>query len=243
MNVFRLFILFICLFIFPANEPKKVEMNNKEVESETVSQELEYTEHFRERVTFYEFESVKNKMPESLEKYLGDALLNDTLIENLLKIEAEYEILNGDSKDKFLNNCKDIYLLSYEYYEGTDSDIWYLVDLYEKDDIVIWHQTKENTNILFFENYGNSYWKALGVGRLRKDQPYFIHWEDENYLAIPYWDDCEENIIGVTVHIYDNQSDKHDVVGIGIDQNSQITTCYQAYNIGNYGGSPWYRVK
>lgn len=62
-------------------------------------------------------------------------------------------------------------------------------------------------------------------------------------MAIPYWDDSEDNIIGVSVHIYDS---KYNVVGIGLDEDSQVTVCYQGYNLGavkSREGKAWYQIK
>lgn len=233
---------------------EKTEMNSEAVEiqtvedktitQETASQEPEYINFYVRSTLFKEYEDVKKKMPETLEKYLGNALIDDALIEALLEIEAGYQILDRDEKKQFLDSCKDIGILSYEHYEGTDDDIWYLVDLGKKDDIVIWKMRENRTGILYFQHYGESryfYEPAVDVGRTKKDQPYFIHWEGKNYLAIPYWDEAEENIIGVSVHIYDGQ---YNVVGIGLDENFQITVCYQTYNLGaDRGGEPWYQIK
>lgn len=257
------FIFILCVLLLSACvQPGKTEMNNKAVENgtaedktitqetlsqETVLQEEEYIEWYVTTTLFNEFEDVKKIMPETLEKYLGNALINDALIEALLEIEAEYQILDRDEKKQFLDSCKSIELLSYEHYEGTDDDIWYLVDLYEKDDIVIWRKKEEYTDILYFQHFEfeNRYFYAQGVdvGRTKKDQPYFIHWEGQNYMAIPYWDDSEENIIGVSIHIYGSG---YSVVGIGVDENLQITVCYQNYNLGAVKareGKSWYQIK
>lgn len=249
------FIFILCVLLISACvQPGKTELNNEAVETqtteaktitqETASQELEYTKFYVRRTLFNEYEDVKKKMPETLEKYLGNALINDALVEALLEIEAEYQILDENEKKQFLDSCKDIDILSYEHYEGTDDDIWYLVDLCEKDDIVIWRKKEECTDILYFQHYVENryfYEPGVDVGRTKKDQPYFIHWEGKNYLAIPYWDEAEENIIGVSVHIYDGQ---YNVVGIGLDENFQITVCYQGYNLGAVrDGKAWYQIK
>lgn len=244
------FILILCVLLIPACvQSGKTELNNETVESqtaesktitqETASQESEYTKHYVTTTLFNEFEGVKKIMPETLEKYLGNALINDALIEALLKIEAEYRILDEDEKKQFLNSSKRICLLSYEHYEGTVDDIWYLVNLCEKDDIVVWQKRENHTGILYFQRHE----PGVDVGRTKKDQPYFIHWEGKNYMAIPYWDDSEENIIGVSVHIYDSG---YSVVGIGADENLQITVCYQNYNLGAVKareGKSWYQIK
>jgi len=234
-----IFILFLFLLLGQGEEAK---INSETVVNENVSNEPEYTTNFEESFTFLEFEPLEDMIPEALKKYLSNALINDTLIEDLLEIEAEYEILDETEKNRIMNDSKDIFLLSYNYYKGTDSDQWYLVDLYDKKDVVIWHQGEEMAEILFFEYYvnGNSYSKALRSGGQKRSQPYFIKWEGENYMAIPYWDENEENIIGVTVHVYDYQNY---LIGIGIDDNSRITTCYWGYNLGGRDGKRWYKLK
>lgn len=177
------FILIVCVLLLPAcAQHGKTELYNETVESqtdedktmtqeifkqETASRETEYIKHYMTTCLFNEFEGVKKKMPETLEKYLGNALINDALIEALLEIEAEYQILDRDDKKRFLDDSKRIELLSYEHYEGTDDDIWYLVKLCEKDDIVIWQKRENHTGILYFQRCE----RGVDAGRTKKDQP------------------------------------------------------------------------
>ena len=177
-------------------------------------------------VFFSEVES--NPISEELTEYLVQALQEGELIESLKEIEAEYEVLGEEEKQVF-----DLDLPEEErgiglalYYPSIRTDNWYRVSLTDEgDDIIVEHVGEDGCTVNYFfwniEGWHTYSDVPLRAGGQPESCPYFIEWDGENYLAIPYWDRGTKNIIGIVVYKFGNNYGGG-VLAVGKNSDSSI---------------------
>ena len=131
--------------------------------------------------------------------------------------------------------------------EGSIWDTWYQINLYPEvhtalsdTDIVISHVDKlgshtekaENVTNLVFFNEGQYYYElAIRQGGQTDTQPYFVNWENENYMITLI--EKNEQVIGMTVYKYCN------VMTLIINDSGGIDKEYWVCNVGSYDGVLW----
>lgn len=181
----------------------------------------------------------KNWIPEELINYLTEALREERLIERIEQIQADYRIVSNEEKEKFdvseEERDRDVGLRLH--YPVFKDDVWYCVSLTdEKDDIVVEHVGEDGCIVNYFFWNIMQWHKYTDVpmrsGGQKNSKPYFVAWEDTNYMTIPYWDEHGNEIIGVTVYkIYNNYGG--DVTAIGRNSDGTIVVTPQEYDIVN----------
>lgn len=169
-----------------------------------------------------------------------EALEEEKLVESLQEIEVEYELLGEEEKKAFdLPENRQGEGLAW-YYSYVKDDNWYRVSLTEDgNDIIVEHVGIRDgckVNYIFWNCEGKQTYREIPMraGGQEGSRPYFIEWEGENYLAIPYWDREGETIIGVTVYKYLGY--KAEVLAVG--KNSDSSICVIPQIIG--GGYKFY---
>lgn len=168
-----------------------------------------------------------------------EALEQDRLPEAISIIQTDYKCLNEEERKTVveMENRETNSLANYLDCEGNADDLWFQVDLNEKDDIVIVHTNESGyTNIYYFRNKeGEGIWydRALRAENHQEENvPYFVKWDEKNYMVVPYWGNDKEQIKGATIYNFRKES----VVGIGINKDNTINICYQIYSRGNEQG-------
>lgn len=183
---------------------------------------------------YYECNYGQNRLPETFIDYCIEAVKEDCLIEKLTEISTEFEIVETREKETFQrerdNECG---LAAYNTDYSLCKDIWYRVSLSpEGDDIIVEHVDEEGYIVnYFFWNIMRSYQYSdvpVRSGGQKQSRPYFIQWEDKNYMAIPYWSTEKDKIVGVAVYEFINNFGGV-VTGIGINSDGTINISEQAY--------------
>lgn len=223
---FAIFLLFVFLIYgneFLLNQIAKIKSPEQE--------EIFYT-----TVSFYLWDEVKNEFPDSFIEYLCQAVTNGNMEDQLSQIEADYAVMSNWEKVIAIAESTDTTLANFQYYFGNEEDEWYRISLYEKDDIVIRHVFEDGSITSYaFLNYEHFSTEALRTGGKGANVPYFIQWEDQNYIAFPC-ENVEENIKrGLIVYDYSVMG----VVGIGLKEDGTIDINYQTCSLWDYGGTMW----
>ena len=180
-------------------------------------------------------------------EYLSNSLLSNEVDDRLHEIAANYRKLNVIEKIKVIMNSKDNIFLKYYCDEGSIWDTWYQINLYPEvhtalsdTDIVISHVDKsgshtekaENvTNLVFFNEGWQYYGLAIRQGGQTDTQPYFVNWENENYMITLI--EKNEQVIGMTVYKYCN------VMTLIMNDSGGIDKEYWVCNVGSYSGELW----
>ena len=173
----------------------------------------------------YYAKSHDREQPQKLIDYCVEALQNGDLIEQLESIEAEYEIIVDEEKRVLIEVEHEVGLSMYS--EGfEEDDIWYKVSLSnEGDDIVVTHQEENGVvvNLYFWNNKESGCYNDTPVctGGQKKSNPYFIEWDNKNYLAMPFWNEEKDELIGVLIYHFVGESDGT-AIGIGINSDNTI---------------------
>ena len=138
----------------------------------------------RDILTSHENENPENSVPEELTEELSTALQNKTLEAYVAEISAEYVLLQENEIMQYIRKDTSGVLESfyYEYIEGGEE--WFL---FGRDNDIIVRQKIDN------EKYPYCYYKfpcegGVYGGALRaygkKEDYYFISWEDDDYLLV-----------------------------------------------------------
>lgn len=218
-----------------------IDGKKREFESENWDGKNGETDQFFARMDSFSvyFSEVKgNSISGELAQYLVKALEGGTLVENLQEIEAEYELLREEEKQAFYLDLPDNRLGDgiARYYSEFEDDNWYRVSLTEAgDDIIVEHVEEDGCTVNYFfwnDERRNIYSQPpMRAGGQAGSQPYFIEWDGENYLAIPYWDRDGKTVIGVTVYKYWH-CDYGEVLAVGKNNDSSICIIPQVTSLG-----------
>ena len=167
--------------------------------------------------------------------YLKEALENQN-VENAMKsIVCNYEILSLDQKEAIMEKQSEFH----RYYE---TDIWYRLHMRmsaESNDYVIYHQTMEGYKQYFMIlDDSDDYTTAdipMYAGGQKRSEPYFIQWNDKNYVVFSYWDRENKKIVGLVV--YDGYGD---LVSIGMNQDGTFQVVPQDRMFAHEGNERWW---
>ena len=164
----------------------------------------------------------ERKWPQELIAYLKEGLLQKKITEYLDVIPADYIILEEKEKEALSKKQNQLAYFS----ELFDEDaVWYQADLSEAgEDLVVCCQLDGGYELSYIfvndKEYGYINSPITGGGQ-KKSAPYFICWENINYVVFPYWDKAQEEIIGIAV--YDHHIGAYVGTVAGIWRNSDGT--------------------
>lgn len=212
----------------------------QESSEENVPQYLEMgeTTDFFDRVdaTMIAFSKTDyNSFPAELITYFENALLEGKLIEKMEDIQAEYRVMGKEEKEAFDVPEEEQGLGVSLYYSSIKDDEWYCVSLSEEgDDIIAEHVGEDGCTVnYFFWNIMQWYYYGevpLRAGGQKNSRPYFVEWEDKNYMAIPYWNMEGDEIIGVTIYKFYSYN-AGSVLAIGINTDGTVQVTPQKYEV------------
>lgn len=194
-------------FIDNSDDSEVVENSLKE---EGWTQRGEMTHVFNPQVYFYKDDEYST-ISEDLIHYFSNALKEESLIEEIELIQADYRVVSKEEKETFELDIpeEERGLGTALYYPAIKDDTWYCVSLTEEaDDIIVEHVGEDGCIVNYFFWNIMQWHKYTDVpmrsGGQRSSTPYFITWENANYMTIPFGDIKGEKIIGVTIYKYLN---------------------------------------
>lgn len=228
--------------------------DDSEVEKNTLKEENDLTQRgetanfFNPQVYFYKDDEY-NIIPEELIHYLTDALKEERLIEEIERIQANYRVVSKEEKETFeLDLPEEERGLGIAlYYPAIKEDTWYCVSLTEEEDDIIVEHVGEDGCIVNYFFWNIMQWHKytdvpMRAGGQRNSTPYFVTWENVNYMTIPYWDIKGEEIDGVTIYKYFNNM-SGEVIAIGRNSDGTIEVipqcCYVSFNDYIEGATIW----
>ena len=166
--------------------------------------------------------------------YLKEALENQNVEKAMKSIVCNYEILNHDQKELVMEEYP-------EFHGCYETDIWYRLHMTaERNDYVIYHQTMEGYKQYFIilndtDDYIESVELPMYAGGQKRSEPYFIQWNDKNYIAFSYWDKENKKIVGLVV--YDGDGN---LVSIGMNQDRTFQVVPQSVWYIHDGNERWW---
>ena len=224
------------------------EVENTFKEEGDLTQRGETTHVFEPQVYFYK-EDEYGTIPEELIHYLTNALKEESLIEEIEQIQADYRVVSKEEKETFeLDLPEEERGLGIAlYYPAIKDDTWYCVSLTEEEDDIIVEHVGEDGCIVNYFFWNIMQWHKytdvpMRSGGQRNSTPYFVTWENANYMTIPYWDIKGEEIIGVTIYKYfNNMSGEVTAIGRNSDGTIEVIPqcCYVSFNDYIEGATFW----
>lgn len=130
-------------------------------------------------------------------------------------------------------------------YKGINNEIWYSVQLSNSKenngkDVAVYREENGNYIIDVFENVsgcGKQYQLIGKGGGQEYSTPYFVNWDGQNFMVVPYWNETNERVVGMS--IYDFTS-RYTVLTIGIQDNSKVVLSGQMYE--SYGATEYPQI-
>ena len=181
------------------------------------------------------------ELPEGLVEWIARSLENGDWDKRLKEISAEYKKISSLEKSQYFTEqeAEDYYGLAHYCLEIEPlllKDIWYLVSLSEEgNDLVIESYDWEGEKCIYvFINFFGTrmqyteppMWamEANPIG-----SPYFISWDEHNYMAVPVWKEESDKLLGIEVYDYDPYMRLGVITGIRVDDNGKRKVKSQEY--------------
>lgn len=178
-----------------------------------------------------------NTWPEALVQYVEHALKNNRVDQAMNEIACDHITLNSQEKQNMRQTYPEL-----ERYYG--SDIWYQVDLSQAGkDLVMCKRTWDGYNLSYIvsreRETGNYTCNPLFAGGQKKSKPYFVQWDEKNYVAYPYRDENDKEIVAMTIYDMASDADKIKEISIGVGYYTSFCIDAQEIKIVPSGDVRW----
>ncbi len=181
-----------------------------------------------EKVYYVNVDIDETDWPGDLVAYLKQALKDNSVEEYLEMIPSNYRKVEEGEKAQLVHGAE------IAYFEPLfdEEDLWYLFPSVDEEDVLVVCRLLTGGYQLtyIFENSESSgyVFPVLTGGGQRNSLPYFIQWEEENYIAFPYWNKDEDRIVGVAVYRFGGLMSNVITIGRNSDGTFQVL-CQDAW--------------